>query len=170
MSSINPPADPVLIHAAVPNAAVPNVPNAAVPTAHTVQYTNTVRYVYPATMKRKIEFEEDKDGELVQVEKKVILPDFVFTLPAFDQFLPSRIEVYGTNVRFDYNRATRDFQVFQVNDLEERVRIVKIVTVVTPDNPTLKKFYITEKPLGVIVKAKPKTADGRDVTFRIQYL
>jgi hypothetical protein len=85
-------------------------------------------------------------------------------------FAPSRIEIYGQKLRFDFDQDTHDLQVFQVNRQESMERMVKIITRVTPNNHHLKKLSIgTVTLLGVNIKAKPKTADGRDVTYSIEY-
>ena len=114
--------------------------------------------------------EENDQGEIVKVKKIVLPPDFVFSLPTstmLEQSVPSRIEVYGKNVRFDFNQDTCELKVFQVNRAGEHERTV-VFKRLPVKNPNL-MLKIDTHPENVKITPNPKTSDNRNVAFRIQF-
>ena len=119
-------------------------------------------------MKRVFDIEEDDQGEIVQVKKKVLPPDFVFSLRTYtDEYIPARIEVYGSNIRFDFNQDTSDLQVFEVNrdGTKGRMVVFKRLPIKSP-HLTL---AVNTNPGDVKITENPKTADNRNVAFRLQF-
>jgi hypothetical protein len=118
--------------------------------------------------KRVFDIEEDDQVEIVQVKKKVLPPDFVFSLPPYtDEYVPARIEVYGSNIRFDFNQETSDLQVVQVNHVGSKGRTV-VFKRLPVKSPHL-TLGVHTKPENVKITPNPKTADNCNVAFRIQF-